>query len=382
MSLARDIADLGAVTSRLDTVGASSGALSNRNLIINGAMQVAQRGTSATTSGYSTVDRFVCTFSGHDEAPTIAQHTLTSSDTGVYEKGFRESFHITNGNQTSGAGTADRLFMQYRIEAQDIAKSGWDYTSSSSNITLSFYCKSSVAQNFYGRITTADGTQQNYAFETGSLTADTWTKITKTISGNSSITIDDNSDIGLSIELVMFRGTDTTDNSVPLNAWQTYSSSARMPDNTSTWYTTNDATFEITGVQLEVGDTATDFEHRSFGDEMSRCQRFFTRFGGTNTFDLVALGGMGSSSTVAQVGCVFPTRMRATPAVAMTDLALADSVNSQVTVNSVAISSSVSNDQMAWMNFNTSGSITAHRPYYLRVNSNATTGGLKFDAEL
>jgi len=307
MSLARDIADLGAVTSRLDTVGASSGALSNRNLIINGAMQVAQRGTSATTSGYSTVDRFVCTFSGHDEAPTIAQHTLTSSDTGVYEKGFRESFHITNGNQTSGAGTADRLFMQYRIEAQDIAKSGWDYTSSSSNITLSFYCKSSVAQNFYGRITTADGTQQNYAFETGSLTADTWTKITKTISGNSSITIDDNSDIGLSIELVMFRGTDTTDNSVPLNAWQTYSSSARMPDNTSTWYTTNDATFEITGVQLEVGDTATDFEHRSFGQELALCQRYFQVVSASNR-----VRSAGSSHIYANSVNYFVT-MRATP---------------------------------------------------------------------
>jgi hypothetical protein len=137
-----------------------------------------------------------------------------------------------------------------------------------------------------------------------------------------------------------------------------------------------------TGFQLELVTEATDFEHRSFGDEMSRCQRYFTRFGGTNTFDLVALGGMGTSSTVAQVGCIFPTRMRATPSVAMTDLALADSVNSQVTVNSVAISSSVANDQMAWMNFNTSGSLTAHRPYYVRVNSNSTTGGLKFDAEL
>ena len=265
--------------SRINEAGLNVNQYGNRNLIINGAMQVAQRGTSATTSGYSTVDRFVCTFSGHDEAPTIAQHTLTSSDTGVYEKGFRESFHITNGNQTSGAGTADRLFMQYRIEAQDIAKSGWDYTSSSSNITLSFYCRSSVAQNFYGRLVTSDGTQQNYAFETGSLTADTWTRITKTIPGNSSITIDDNNDIGLSIELVMYRGTDTTDNSVSLNAWQTYSSSARMPNNTSTWYTTNDATFEITGVQLEVGDTATDFEHRTFADELHKCQRYYAEAG-------------------------------------------------------------------------------------------------------
>ena len=91
---------------------------------------------------------------------------------------------------------------------------------------------------------------------------------------------------------------------------------------------------------------------------------------------------MGSSSTTVQSGCAFPTTMRATPAVTMTDLAVADSVNPQVTVNSVNISSSVSNNKMAWQSFITSGGLTQYRPYYVRVNNNATTGGLKFDAEL
>ena len=77
--------------------------LSHRNLIINGAMRVNQRGTSSTTSGMQTVDRFLCQFGGTDEAPTQSQHTLTSSDTGPYEEGFIKSFHIQNGNQTSGA---------------------------------------------------------------------------------------------------------------------------------------------------------------------------------------------------------------------------------------------------------------------------------------
>ena len=124
--------------------------LSHRNLIINGAMQVAQRGTSSTVNGYGSVDRFRSSISGNDENATQSQHTLTSSDTGPYEEGFRFSFHMTNGNQTSGAGSSDRVAITTLFEAQDIANSGWDYTSSSSYITLSFWCKSSVAQNFYG----------------------------------------------------------------------------------------------------------------------------------------------------------------------------------------------------------------------------------------
>ena len=286
----------------------TGGALSHRNMIINGAMQVAQRGTSATTNGFGTVDRFSINYSGLDAAPTQAQHALTSSDTGPYEEGFRSSFHITNANQTSGAGTADRIIIPHLIEAQDIANFGWNYTSTSSYITLSFWCKSSVAQNFYGRLQTSDGTAQNYAFETGSLSANTWTKITKTIPGNSNLQFDDNNAVGLTIEFNLFRGTDTT-GSVTLNAWGAYNSSARVPDMTSTWYTTNNATWEITGVQLEKGQVATPFEHRSYGDELERCFRYYQRnVGVTKVFPLVNLSTTSLSSWIS-----FYKKMRTQP---------------------------------------------------------------------
>ena len=252
----------------------TGGALSHRNMIINGAMRVAQRGSSSTVSGFGTVDRFRTSLNGNDENATQEQHALTSSDTGPYEEGFRYSLKMINGNQTSGTGSDDRVAISTLLEAQDIASSGWDYTSSSSYITLSFWCKSSVAQNFYGRVTTADGTQQNYPFETGSLTAETWTKITKTIPGNSNLQFDNNSGEGLIIEFNMFRGTDKT-GSLTLNTWATYNGAVRVPDMTSTWYTTNNATWELTGVQLERGQVATPFEHRSYGDELARCQRYF-----------------------------------------------------------------------------------------------------------
>ena len=248
----------------------------NKNLIINGAMEVAQRGTSSSSvNGIGCVDRFHNIRAGQDEEPTQAQHALTSSDTGPYAEGFRFSFHVTNGNQSSGAGASDYNSMRYNIEAQDLATSGWDYTSASSFITLSFWAKSSVAQNFYGYIKTNDGTAQNYPFETGSLTANTWTKITKTIPGNSNLQIDNDNGLGLQIYIGQFWGTTFTTSGVTLNQWAAYAGGSRMPDNTSTWWTTNDATFEITGVQLEVGSVATAFEHRSFGEELNLCKRYF-----------------------------------------------------------------------------------------------------------
>ena len=242
----------------------------NKNLIINGAMQVAQRGTTSTSTGYHTVDRYRHTGSGADEMPTFAQVDVASGTT-PYTSGFRKAFKITNGNQTSGADAGDAIVLGYKLEAQDLANSGWNYVSSSSYITLSFWVKSSVAQNFYGRLTTTDGTSQNYPFETGSLSADTWTKITKTIPGNSNLQFDNNADKGIDIEWMMFRGTNFTDSGVTLNAWAAYASGTRTPDNTTTWYTTNDATWEITGLQLEVGSVATDFEHRSFSQELALC---------------------------------------------------------------------------------------------------------------
>jgi len=290
--------------------------LSNRNLIINGAMQVAQRGTSSSsTNGIGCVDRFHNIRSGHDEEPTQAQHALTSSDTGPYGEGFRFSFHVTNGNQSSGAGTNDYMSMRYKIEAQDLANSGWNYTSTSSFITFSFWIKSSVAQNFYGYIKTTDGTDQRYAYETGSLTADTWTKITKTIPGNSNLQFDSTNLQGLEIYLSQFWGTAFTDSGVSLNTWGAYASGTRMPDNTSTWWTTNDATLEITGVQLEVGSVATDFEHRSFGQELELCKRYFYRWNKTGSSRYTFSGGYQSHNDNGFIDVNFSPEMRAAPTV-------------------------------------------------------------------
>ena len=290
-----------------------------KNLIINGAMEVAQRSTSSTDAGYGGIDRISHQFSGTDEAPTFAQVDVSSGTT-PYTSGFRKALKITNGNQTGGAGSSDYLYFWYILEAQDVAKSGWNYTSASSYITISYWVKSSVAQNFYGMMQSDDGTAQNYVWETGSLTADTWTKIVKTIPGNSNLQFDNNSSAGLYVAPIRaFDGTDRTA-SMSLETWAAYSSSSRTPDATSTWYTTNDATLEITGLQIEVGPQVTPFEHRSVAEELLLCQRYYFKLGKLDyisqhmSANEVYGIGMSDNDDVSIYAMInFPVRMRDAP---------------------------------------------------------------------
>ena len=242
-----------------------------RNLVINGAMNIAQRGNSSTTSGYTTVDRWNNSYSA-DASITFTQHALTSSDSGPYEEGLRYSNHAANGD--TAAGGTQSLNWQQPIEAQNVSLSGWNYTSSSSFITLSFWAKSSVGQTFNMSVMTTDGTIKNFPFDV-TLAANTWTKVIKTIPGNSGLQIDNDNGEGFRININVFTGTTYTSNSVTNDTWQNWASGSRFRDNTSTWFTTNGATFEYTGVQLEVGSQATSFEHLSFGEELALCQRYY-----------------------------------------------------------------------------------------------------------
>ena len=244
------------------------------NWMINGSMQIAQRGTASSASGYQTVDRFAVDASGEDETPSQAQVDVTAGTT-PYTLGFRKALKITNGNQTGGAGASDYVRIRHVFEAQNIANSGWNFKSSSSYITLAFWVKSSVAQNFYGFFRNSDGTMYQYPFETGALSANTWTKVTKIIPGNSNITMNNVNTAGLEFYFHPFQGTAETASGVALNTWTTYSGTAKMPDNTSTWWTTNDATFEVTGFQLTVTDYCPDYPHMSYADELLRCQRYY-----------------------------------------------------------------------------------------------------------
>ena len=306
----------GGVVAKLASV--NGGGIGTKNLVINGAMIIQQKMNAYTSGGQNltgikTTDRFRGDWSGTDNSPTQIPVDVAAGTT-PYSLGFRKCFKIINGNQTSGAGASDFVGIDTILEAQDIATSGWNYTSASSFVTLSFWVKSSVAQNFYGYLFTSDGTSQNYPFETGSLTADTWTKITKTIPGNSNLTFNNDNGAGLQIQFWAYLGTSYT-GTITLNQWGAFAGATRTPDNTSTWYTTDDATFEITGVQLEVGSVATDFEHRSYGQELALCQRYYTRLTGSGGNEMHFTGSTKQQQYVSCSRVELPTTMRTAPSI-------------------------------------------------------------------
>ena len=302
MSKARDIADLGAVTSRLDTVGASDGALSNRNLIINGAMQVAQRGTSVTAAGssaYSSPDRF--RFQTNLNTNSVLSQDADAPD------GFSYSFKLTVGTGATPAGS-DFGRLYHRNEGYEANQLNLG-SSSSKAITLSFWVKASVTGS-YG-VQFADAGNGAYIGSYAVTTAATWEYKTITIPAGIWTTYNGSTTNGTGFQVCWDLGEGPTRSTVAgYNAgWS--SGSMGLTGGTKILATTG-ATFQITGVQLEVGDTATPFEHRSYGDELQRCMRYFQSFGGGDGYEHLPFVFLGNG-TVANYHYGLPVEMRAVP---------------------------------------------------------------------
>ena len=258
------IADSAVTSAKTDGV---TGA--NPNLIINGDMSIAQRGTSSTVSGIKTVDRWNALWSGG--GITQSQVALTSG--GAYDEGHRHALKMAV--TSTNSGNARYAQVRYIPEAKDIRNFGWQYTSSSSYITVSFWAKSSLAGTYFFSFYGPDsGTPQTYS-TSFTLAADTWTKVTKTIPGGSNVVLNDDTGVGFYLDWRIDIGTDYTASDATMNAWHNHVSTKYTTDIAQSWQNTGSATFEVTGVKLEIGQSATTFEKPDYTAEFQRCQRYY-----------------------------------------------------------------------------------------------------------
>ena len=341
------------------------------NLIINGAMQVAQRGTSSTTSGYGPIDRFEARMGNVGVTPTQSQSSLNSTDTGPWQEGFRNAMRIA----LPSAGTANsnaEIQIRHKVENQDMANSGWNYPSSSSYVTLSFWFRCSTNQTFYLYLYNSDS-GKTLTLDFTASGNNTWTKITKQIKGASTLVFGDNNGEGLAISFFAYNGTAYTNNAA-LNTWQGYSGSNFSPDMATSWVTAGASTFDVTGVQLEVGDSATDFEHRSFGQELTLCQRYYQLLAPAVADAVICFGGFITNEFVGVANLV--REMRIVPTLVVSNFTNAFRVYGSGGSNnpSTLLTDSVLNTTKAFF-LRASFSTDVGRAH-LRVLSGANNGGV------
>ena len=254
----------------------NEGQLSDRNIIINGAMNIAQRGTTATasfTAGYA-CDRWGGKASGGSVG--LSQVALGVTESPGLE-GHRHYLRMTN--TTGSTGMENYRYVQQSIESRDIVTSGWKYYSPTSFVTLSFWARASVSADFGLLFEAYDpNPDRDYVLPLYSLTANTWTKFTYHIPGNALNTFADDNSKGLVLRFFQFYGSMFGENTTGYSQWKNASWNQITTSAMGTaWSGTNGATWDLTGVQLEVGDLATRFDHMPFYKEIEKCKRFYQK---------------------------------------------------------------------------------------------------------
>ena len=280
-----------------------------KNIVINGDMRIDQRGFG-TVSGTAIfgVDRFKIDFANGSN--TTQQYALSSADGPSTEK-FNYALRLTGG----GDLTASNSYVQvtYKIEHTDIFNSGWNYTGSGStnnNLTVSFWVRSSVSSDVNWMFLTHKATAQVFRPEATRLTAGVWKKVVAKIPPNADINFDDTTDLGASIYLFPHLGGSFISTPTNPNGWEVWNST-KYGITSSTWGGSSGATFDLTGVQIEVSDNATEFERRTIGEELALCQRYYWQTDG-----VVYMSGYGDTPQTYQVvELACPSTMRATPTV-------------------------------------------------------------------
>ena len=261
--------------------------LSNRNLIINGAMQIAQRGTSSTglgaSAGYFTLDRYRTTFSSTAGRLTMAQ-------VADVHDGFANAMKLTCTTADTSIASGEYFILQQKFEGQNLQqlKKG---SSDAEEFTVSFYVKGNASATYVVEMYDLDNARQ--VSKTFSVTTN-WTRVVLTFPADTTGALDDDNAASLQMGIWLHGGSNYT--SGTLNTTWGSVTQANRAEGISSFFDSTNRTFFLTGLQMEVGSVATDFEHRSYGDELIRCQRYYENIKGPD------LSTAGSNETLIGVG--------------------------------------------------------------------------------
>ena len=294
----------------------TAGALSNRNLVINGGMTVAQRGTSTTSDGYQTIDRFRTQSIGATGTITRFRTSLVSG--GPFDEGYRYFLRCFKSAASTVTNTSF-LGIDYTIEAQDLVNSGWNFKSSSSYVTLSFWVNVNPGGTYSLCLETNDGTAYIYN-KTFTVAANTWTKVVQKIPGNANLTV--NNDNGLGAAIRIFPHLGNSYNGGTDDSWAVQSTNDFGSSMDSDWWTSTNSRFDLAGVQLEVGSKATAPQHERYSETLAKCQRYFEGVPAGSTFnqgDAICWSGYALLNGTNYATKAFTVEKRAIPTVVMTD---------------------------------------------------------------
>ena len=292
MSKARQLADLG---NQVD-----DGAITGSNMVINGAMTVAQRGMSSTTQGFATVDRFKATSDG-----TMVAAVVTQSQDSTGPQGFSSSYKVSVGTSESVAAV-DYYYVSQEIEAQNLQYLSFG-TSYAKSITLSFWVKSSVTGTYTVSLFRHDA-QRIFPKTYTVSAANTWEKKVIVVDGDVTGTIANDNGRGIALYWGLSAGSNYTTGTD--GTWSAYAGSNFLPNHTADIIGTANATWQITGVCLNVGDSAIDFPHESYGETLARCQRYYQELSSNDRITAVQY-----HTSYRTLSYKFPVTMRTIPSV-------------------------------------------------------------------
>jgi hypothetical protein len=363
----------------IETYTSSSGRpLTNRNLIINGAMQVAQRNTSVTgiTSGnYYTADRWRITIS------SAGTWTMNVESSGPTNTEFRSSANVICTTADSSLAAGDNLRFQQRFEGQNLQgiKKG---TSAAESLTVSFWVKSSNTGTYICEFVDSDNTRQiskSYTIDA----ADTWEKKTITVPPDTTGQLDNDNANSFQLSFWLAAGTDYTSGTLNSSAWASNTNANRAVNQLNLANLSGNY-WAVTGVQLEIGEVATPFEMRSIGQELALCQRYFQVYGSigsTGTNGDVFVGTYRNSSSLF-VPVPFQVPMRTTPS--FTSISATGAQWSSQTQDVGITSFSISNTptpRTAFLSADSSAAFAAGNGI-VYTNNGTTTNAFSFSAEL